>query len=301
MSLPQWQEIPIISGRTAGRLLDADPGAVTVSLDLGRGRCTVRVEPDTLILPDDRAIGRRELADAFSEPEDCIEIRGGTCRKVYLYDPVLRKYYKLYQPFEDSPPTIIINGATMHSIVEVAPWEGVRQMVEQVPERAGRCFDTCCGLGYSAQLLLGRGFEGVTTCEVDRNVLEVAAINPWSEELFRSPRVEIVLADLREYARDCPEGEFDCVFHDPPTIQMAGELYGEALYREFRRILASGGSLYHYVGRPGRRRGQDYARGVMQRLQSAGFVRVRRVAEGVLAFNRRDPLIPRTRARGRPG
>ena len=292
MPIPEWQEVPIISGRTARRLIAAEPGELTVSLDLGRNRCAIRVEDDGVILPNGRSFGREDLVDAFSDPEDCIELAEDGPRKVYRYDGVLRKYYKLYQPFEDRPPTIIINGATMHSIVGPEPWEGVEQMVEQVPARGGRCFDTCCGLGYSAQLLLDGRFDSVVTCELDHNVLEVAAINPWSRGLFRLPAVEIIRTDLRDYAKECEDAEFDCVFHDPPTIQMAGELYSEDLYREFRRILVPRGVLYHYVGRPGRRRGRDYAHGVMQRLQNAGFVEPRRVKEGVLAFNRRDPLIP---------
>ncbi len=287
MGVPDWQRATVISGRTARRLLDAAEGPLTASLDLGRNRHEVMVEAGALGLPDGQHVARGDLADAFSAPEDCIELRAGECRKVYRYDESLHKYYKLFQPFEDRPPTIVINGATMHPIVGVDPWEGTASMVAAVPRRGEQCLDTCCGLGYSAQMLAATRFEHVTTCEVDGNVLAVAAVNPWSEGLFGASNVRVLATDLREFVAGSPAGSLDCVFHDPPTVYQAGELYAGELYEEFFRVLAPGGMLYHYVGAPGARRGQDYARGVMRRLTEAGFVRVRRVPGGVLGIRPR--------------
>ncbi len=286
MQIPDWQNAVVISGRTARRLLDAPAGPLEVSLDLGRSRSTVQVEKDRVVLPDGRRPGKAALADSFSEPEDCVEIADGEPRKVYIYDRALRCYYKLFQPFEDRPPTIVINGATMHPVRGAGPWEGTEQMVREVPARPGECLDTCCGLGYSARML-ARRFTTLTTCEVDRNVLTVASLNPWSEGLFRSPNVHVHYADLRDYVAESRDGRFACVFHDPPTIYQAGELYAEELYAEFHRVLARGGVLYHYVGTPGGRWGRDYAHGVIRRLQSTGFRNTRRVTGGVLAVRRR--------------
>ena len=288
MGIPAWQSIPIVSGRTAQRLLAVGEGTLEVSLDLGRSRAQVVVEAGAIGLPGGARIIKDELANAFSDAEDCVRLDGGACRKVYLYGEAERKYYKLFQPFEDRAPTIVINGATMHAIVGKDPWADVADKVACVPDRPGRrdrpdrCLDTCCGLGYSAQLLAAR-FETVTTCEVDANVLEVAAVNPWSEGLFTTPNVEVRRADLREVLAGWAPGSLGCIFHDPPTVYQAGELYAESLYRRFAAALARGGVLYHYVGEPGRKLGQDYAGGVMRRLRSAGFGRVRRVTGGVVA------------------
>ncbi len=288
MGIPVWQSVPIVSGRAARRMLQAGEGALEVSLDLGRSRTEVRVESGVIELPDGSRIDRDGLADAFSDAEDCVRLDGGAPRKVYLYSESTRKYYKLYQPFEDRAPTIVINGATMHAIVGRDPWQDAADKVACLPDRPGRhdrpgrCLDTCCGLGYSAQMLAAR-FEAVTTCEVDANVLEVAAVNPWSEGLFTTPNLEVRAADLREVLAGCAPGSLGAIFHDPPTVYQAGELYAEGLYRRFAGALARGGVLYHYVGEPGRKLGQDYAGGVMRRLQGAGFRRVRRVTSGVLA------------------
>lgn len=282
MSLPSWRQVPIISGRTARRMLEAGFGALEVSLDLGRTETAISVEADEIVLPDARRVKKAALAEVSPEAGDCIELAQGGCEKVYLYSDAERKYYKLYQPFEGRAPTIVINNAPMHAIVRKDPWQDEADKVATLPRRRGECLDTCCGLGYSAQLLADAGFARVTSCEVDLNVLGIAAINPWSGGLFKRPKIALLNVDLRELVAGCPAGRFSCVFHDPPTIFQAGELYSEALYREFAAVLARGGVLYHYVGSPGRRSGRDYARGVMRRMHAAGFIGVRRVTGGVL-------------------
>ncbi len=290
--IPSYPGLPILSGHTIARLLGAEPGPFGLSLDLGRSRCEVAVESERIVLPGRRAVPRNELAEAFSEPEDCVQLRPDGPWKVYIFDPEARSYYKLFQPVEDRPPTIVINGATMHAIVGRDPWEDevakVAAPLRAAPPRAGgECLDTCGGLGYSAQLLAEAGFERVLTCEVDRNVLEVAAANPWSEGMFCDEKIDLRRADLREVVAACAPERFACVFHDPPTVFQAGELYAGELYGGLRRVLAPGGVLYHYVGAPGARGGRDYAAGVIRRLQAAGFRKVGRVESGVLAVRPR--------------
>ncbi len=282
MPVPRWQKVPIVSGRTAERLLDAPDGPLTVSLDLGRTASTVQVHGERLFLPRGEHVPRAELRDAFSEPEDCVRLDQGRCRKVYHYDQTKCSYYKLFQPFQDMAPTIVINGMTMHAIVRTDPWSDVRDKVACVPEQAGECLDTCCGLGYSAQLLAAV-YDRVVTTEADANVLDVASVNPWSEGLFHTPNVEVRLQDVRYLLAEAEQERFACIFHDPPTVHLAGELYSEVLYRRFRQVLRWGGFLYHYVGAPGGRRGGDYTRGVMRRLQEAGFRDVKRTVGGVCA------------------
>jgi len=283
MAARQWQAGIVISGWTARRLLAAGGRELDISPDLGRTRAAVIVGEHDVKLPGGERVTKEALSRELSSPEDCARISGGACRKIYVYDDSKRRHYKLYQPVEDRPPTIIINGASMHPIVGTDPWKAVAAKVATVPRKSGECLDTCCGLGYSAQMLLRAGFRLVVTCEVDANVLDMAALNPWSEGLFNSPRIRIVQDDVREFLARCESGRFAAVFHDPPTVFQAGELYSEQLYREFARVLRRGGVLYHYVGAPGGRVGRDYARGVMRRLREAGFSGVKRVTDGVLA------------------
>ena len=281
-----WRRAFVISGRTARRIVDAPPGTLELSLDLGRTRSEAVIEEGSFRLPDGSSIGKEALKEAFSDAEDCIELTASGPRKVYIYSEERSTYYKLFQPVEDRPPTIVINGATMHAIVGKDPWQDAVEKVGEVPLRRGGCLDTCCALGYSAQLLLQAGFRPVVTCEVDPNVLAVAAVNPWSEGLW-APHIALTPTDLRVVVERSAPDRFACIFHDPPTVHQAGELYAEELYRGFARALAPGGVLYHYVGAPGRRVGRDYARGVMRRLQAVGFADVERVTSGVRARWRR--------------
>lgn len=284
-AVPEWQEVPLVSGRTARRMLATEAGTLHVSLDLGLTEDGITAQKDVFRLPDGTRVPRGDLEEAFGEPEDCVRLAEGDCRKVYRYSDARKKFYKLYQPFEDDAPTIVINGMTMHAITRTDPWTDAQEKVQSVPERAGRCLDTCCGLGYTAQIL-ARRFGRVTTCEVDANVLAVASVNPWSRLLFQTSNLEVRQQDVRYLLAEVPEGHFACIFHDPPTVYLAGQLYSEVLYRRFLQVLERGGVLYHYVGVPGERRGQDYARGVMRRLREAGFKRVERAKDGVKAVKK---------------
>ncbi len=278
---------PIISGWTIRRLLQSDPGDVELSLDLGVSTETIQRTQTDVLLPNTTAVPLSGLKDLNSDPEDCfLLLAEETIRKVYLYSDETRKYYKLYQPEENVAPTIVIAGATMHTIVDNTPWDDAHQKTSALPPRNGECLDTCFGLGYSAQLLRNRGYEKIVSCEKDSNVLRIARLNPWSANAFDRDGIEVVPSDVREYISDCQNERFAGIFHDPPTIHQAGELYSGELYKDFQRIMKSGGVFYHYVGSPGKKRGQDFKRGVMRRLQDAGFTRVERRKGGVTGQKR---------------
>ena len=278
---------PVFSGHTADRILSHPPAEMVVSLDLGLTQTRIVVSKERFTLPLGAEYALEALEESFSAPEDCVELLPDSVRKIYLYSEHTGKYYKLYQARENCAPTIIIGGATMHAIVDMNPWEDAREKVGALRPRGGVCLDTCFGLSYSAQLLKESGYDRVMTCEVDRNVLQVAAVNPWSRSAFDDDDIEIVHRDERDVLRECPNEHFAGIFHDPPTIHQAGELYGGDFYAELRRVLRPRGWMYHYVGEPGAKRGQDFTRGVIRRLQEAGFHRTSRRARGVVC-QRRD-------------
>ena len=66
---------------------------------------------------------------------------------------------------------------------------------------------------------------------------------------------------------------------------MAGQLYGAKFYQKLHRLLSVKGRLFHYIGNPETRSMMSVTRGVSDRLQSAGFSRVRSCPEafGVVA------------------
>ncbi|XRO75385.1 class I SAM-dependent methyltransferase [Methanocaldococcus sp. 28A] len=196
-------------------------------------------------------------------------------------------YYKLVPTI---PPTIEINGIRMHRTKEVNPYEDTQNKINPVKVKRGeKVLDTCMGLGYTAIEAYKRGAE-VITIEKNPNVLELAKINPYSEELFKG-NIKIILGDAYEVIKTFKDEEFDVVIHDPPRFSLAGHLYSEEFYKEIFRVLKPGGRLFHYVGNPGKKyRGKDLQKGVMERLRKVGFVNVRRVekALGVVAIKPKD-------------
>lgn len=196
-------------------------------------------------------------------------------------------YYKLVPTI---PPTIEINGIRMHRTKEVNPYEDTLNKINAVKVKKGeKVLDTCMGLGYTAIEAYRRGAE-VITIEKNPNVLELAKINPYSEELFKGG-IKIILGDAYDVIKRFKDEEFDVVIHDPPRFSLAGHLYSEEFYKEIFRVLKPGGRLFHYVGNPGKKyRGKDLQKGVMERLRKVGFVNVKRVEEalGVVAVKPRS-------------
>lgn len=201
---------------------------------------------------------------------------------VQHFDPATGRLYRLVPT--DGPPTIEISGIRMHRTRDVDPWEDTVLKLAAIKPVVGRVLDTTTGLGYTA-ILAARTARQVTTIERDANVLEIARANPWSRELFKAPNIARVIGDAAEIVPTLPDGYFDRIVHDPPTLVLAGELYGLAFYRELLRVLRAGGRLFHYTGAPGRLRGRDLPGAVARRLREAGFgeVRLRPEALGVTA------------------
>ncbi len=197
-----------------------------------------------------------------------------------------RHFYQLVQPERGKPTTLEIDGIHMHRVKGVDPYTDARMKVEALGVKRGDAvWDTCGGLGYTTIFLLRSGAQVLTT-EKDPNVLRLARINPWSQEMWRA---DVRNADAFHFVKKIPDKSFDKILHDPPRFALAGELYSLEFYRELYRVLRPGGVLYHYTGSPGRKRGKDIQRGVMRRLFQAGFRYLRREkkTEGVIAVKPR--------------
>src|SRR5579863_3095906 len=182
-------------------------------------------------------------------------------------------------------PSMLIAGFIMHRIKDIDPWQHAQRMVAAIAPVSGSVLDTTMGLGYTA-ILAARTAESVTTIELDPGVQTIARLNPWSRELFTSPNIMQVMGDACEVVPTFDDESFQRVVHDPPTFALAGELYSGAFYRELYRVLKRGGRLFHYAGDPESKASGGVTRGVIRRLQEAGFSRVVRHAEayGVVAY-----------------
>jgi hypothetical protein len=173
----------------------------------------------------------------------------------------------------------------MHRIKDVTPDQDTMRKVRAIGSLVGRVLDTATGLGYTA-IEAARTASEVVTIELDPEVLEVARLNPWSRGLFTSSKIKQVVGDTLEVVQTFEDHTFSRIMHDPPRFSLAGELYSGACYQQLYRVLMARGRMFHYIGDLGSRSGRNVARGVVRRLQGAGFRRVVRKpgAFGLVAY-----------------
>src|SRR5690606_33709387 len=125
-----------------------------------------------------------------------------------------------------------------------------------------------------------------TTIELDPEAQTMARRNPWSRALFTAPNLTQLLGDSATLIDTFAAESFGAIVHDPPAINLAGDLYSERFYSQALRVLTRGGKFFHYIGDPNSASGGRTTKGVMRRLQSAGFRKVvpKPEAFGVLAL-----------------
>ena len=275
---------PILTSIEARRLLYAlrtGASSVSVSLDLGRSRTDLALHEDGVCIGDARVTAEslRQVAD---EDGKCFAIENGEAVPMIVFSEHTG-WSRSLVPTTDAPTTMVA-GFAMHRVVGTTPMADTRAKIRALGRPRGRALDTATGLGYTA-IELARTCSEVVTVELDPGAIALARRNPWSVELFESPNIEVVVGDACEVVKSFAPGEFAVVLHDPPTLQLGGELYGGAFYAELHRVLRPGGRLLHYTGDPTSGAGARVVRGVTRRLAEAGFVDVRvdRRAFGVTA------------------
>jgi hypothetical protein len=185
----------------------------------------------------------------------------------------------------EAAPTMLISGLPMHRIKGTDPHKDTLTKIKAIAPITGRALDTCTGLGYTA-VEAAKTAEHVITIELDPTAQEMARYNPWSRSLFDNPQIEQIIGDAFEIIASFDEGEFHVVILDPPMLSLAGDLYFGEFYQECWRVLRRGGKMFHYIGDPSSKSGARTTKGVVRRLQEAGFTRVvpKPQAFGVAAY-----------------
>jgi predicted methyltransferase len=113
--------------------------------------------------------------------------------------------------------------------------------------------------------------DKVLTFERDMNVLHIASFNPFSQELFNNKKIEIYNKDIYEYIKNFESDFFNRIIHDPPTFKISPELYAQEFHAQLFRVLKKGGILYHYCPFPGKTRGNEFYKRILNQLSKAGF------------------------------
>ena len=180
-------------------------------------------------------------------------------------------------------PTIEISGIRMHVTKNMNPMQDTKKKIESILPLKGIGLDTCMGLGYTA-IEASHHADFVFACEKDENVLEIAKLNPWSNELFNNKKINIIKGSSFEQVKVFKPNMFDFVIHDPPRLSLSTELYSQEFYNQIYRVLKQNGKLYHYIGNPGsKNRNMNLPANVAKRLQIAGFKKIEKVHYGLRA------------------
>ena len=292
---------PILAARREG----AD--SAVVSLDLGLSAAEVGISDSGAALPDGTILSWDSVEEIARTESACFSVEDGRAERIQIYSEEFGRFYSLYPTpphasrradsakmrrdagrerdgggerdgarfLQGGAPTMMAAGFPMHRIKGIDPMRDTELKVKAISPVFGEALDTCTGLGYTA-IAMARTASKVMTIELDPAVHEICRRNPWSQELFTNPRIERVIGDAFEVVAGMPDESFARIVHDPPTMQLAGELYSGEMYRNLYRVLKRGGRMFHYVGDLNSAFGRSVAKGAARRLEEAGFRVTRR-------------------------
>lgn len=244
---------------------------ISASADLGLTNTTIALESDGVRFPSGECLGWEAVKKINASENGCFLIQNGESEKIKTFSELTGRSYSL-MPTETAP-TMLISGVLMHRIKGIDPIRDTNRKLKTVSPIAGRVLDTTTGLGYTA-IGASKTAEHVTTVELDPTGLEIAKMNPWSEDLFDAPNIEQRIGDSFDVVTEFDDKSFTRILHDPPAFGLAGQLYSGDFYLELFRVLRPKGRLFHYIGNPESRSIGNLTRGVVRRLKAAGFVNV---------------------------
>lgn len=265
----------VLSHVQATPLLEAHRRGLTATqatLDLGLSLSEVALAEHGVRLPDGRWLPWDAIRRIEHGAPTCFAVLDGRVERIHRFSTALNRPYTLMAT--QRAPTLINAGFTMHRIVGIDPWEDTARKLRALGAPRGSVLDTATGLGYTA-ILAAETAARVVTIEIDPLVVEIAALNPWSRALFDRPQIEQRIGDAAALVEHVRDGEFTAILHDPPTVALAGDLYGGVFYRQLYRVLARGGALFHYIGNLESKQGASVAKGVLRRLRDSGFADLR--------------------------
>jgi predicted methyltransferase len=277
------QVLSFVQARALLAARESEKERLNVSFDLGRTEQEVKLQPGGVEGASGLVISWADLEHIAETESVCFLIEDDGVQALRAFSEGSGRVFQLMPT--DAEPLLLIAGFAMHRFRDVGPALGAKKMVEALSPLRGRVLDTTTGLGYAA-IHAARFASEVVTIEIDPMAREIARKNPWSRELFESPRITRLLGDSSEVIKTLPDDSFSAVLHDPPAINLAGELYSQDFYSEVYRVLSRSGKFFHYIGDPKSASGGRVTKGVLRRLGDAGFSRVvpKPQAFGVLAM-----------------
>jgi predicted methyltransferase len=264
----------------AKRLQEA---SLEISPDLGITTIGVKLSDDSVEFPGGERVQWVDIEKIKKATTNCFIIKEEGIQTIQTFSEYTNRVCSLLPT--KRTPGMLIAGFTMHRIVDIDPMQGTHKMIATIAPIIGHVLDTATGLGYTA-IEAAKTAEQVITIELDPGAQEIARLNPWSRTLFNNLKIRQVMGDAFEVVPTFEDNSFDRIMHDPPVFSLAGELYSEVFYQQLYRVLKRGGRLFHYIGNLESKSSGTVIKGVLKRLQAAGFTRIMRRPEafGVVAY-----------------
>ena len=257
--------------------------SLEISPDLNISMVTVQLTDEGILFPQGEWLNWQDVQKIQKSTSNCFVLENHTMRAIQVFSEETQRVCSLL-PTKHTP-SMLIAGFTMHRIVDIDPMQDTLKKIATIMPVIGRVLDTATGLGYTA-IEAAKTADEVVTIELDPGAQVVARLNPWSRELFRHPKIKQIMGNAFDVIATFESESFARIVHDPPVLSLAGELYSGVFYQQLFRVLQRGGRLFHYVGDLNSKSSGTVTRGVLKRLQEAGFTRVVRRPEafGVLAY-----------------
>jgi predicted methyltransferase len=275
--LSHLQARQIIEARKSGQSL------VTASIDLNLTESEIRLQPEHVLFPTGESLDWKSIEDISSNETACYYVEENAPKVIKGFSEFSGRFYGLMPTA--SAPTMLISGIPMHRIKDTNPHQDTLNKIKAIAPVKGDVLDTTTGLGYTA-IEAAKTARQVVTIEIDPMAQEIARLNPWSRALFKNPKITQIIGDAFDEIKGFEAQSFSAIIHDPPMFSLAGDLYSLAFYQQAFRVLKHNGRIFHYIGDPESRSGARVTKGVIRRLQGAGFARVIRSqrAFGVVAY-----------------
>ena len=265
--LSHYQAEPLLAARQAGEQ------TAQCSLDLGLSTVEVELTADGVHFGASFALSWDWLQSIASDENACFRLTAEGIEKIKTFSGTTNRPISLFPT--PAAPTMLIAGLPMHRIKDTTPDRDTEAKIQAMKPIRGEILDTSTGLGYTA-ILAAETADHVVTIELDPAVLEIARLNPWSQELFTRRNIQQLVGDSFDVIEELETGLFSGILHDPPTMSLAGHLYSADFYAELYRVLKPNGRLFHYIGDPESKSGRRTTASVIQRLEQAGFSAIRR-------------------------
>ena len=256
---------------------------VEISPDLGLTKVPVEINTEGVTFASGEQLNWEQVEKIQRSESVCFLVEDGVARPIQVFSEETNRLCSLYPT--RGAPSMLIGGFVMHRVKDIDPVQDTLRKVRALAPIRGRVLDTATGLGYTA-IEAAKSADEVVTIELDPGAQEIARLNPWSRGLFENPKITQLMGDAFEVVPAFEDESFTRILHDPPAFSLAGQLYSGEFYRQLYRVLRRGGRLFHYIGDLNSKSGGTVTKGVLRRLQEAGFTRITRRPEafGVVAY-----------------